>query len=64
LTSSILTQIQTIAESGYFDTGERNEGYIIKYKFTPCMNWGPVSYLAVTGQIDLDKLGTGYIEIS
>ena len=26
LTSSILTQIQTIAESGYFDTGERNEG--------------------------------------
>lgn len=64
LTGSILTQIQSIAKSGYFDTGERNEGYVIKYKFTPCMNWGPVSYLAVTGQIDLDKLGTGYIEIS
>ena len=28
------------------------------------MNWGPVSYLAVTGQIDLDKLGTGYIEVN
>lgn len=64
LTSSILTQIQTIAESGYFDSGERNKGYVIKYRFTPCMNWGPVSYLSVTGQIDLDKLGTGYIEVN
>lgn len=64
LKDSVLTEIQAIAESGYFDTGERNEGYVIKYTFTPCMNWGPVSYLAVTGQIDLDKLGTGYIDIS
>ena len=60
----VLKKIKEIAESGYFDRGERNGGYIIKYKFTPCMNWGPVSYLSVTGQIDLDKLGTGYIEVN
>lgn len=64
LQGDVLNEIQTIAKSGYFDRGERNGGYIIKYKFTPCMNWGPVSYLSVTGQIDLDKLGTGYIEIN
>lgn len=64
LTDEVRKYIQTITRFGYFDTGERNKGYIIKYKFTPCMNWGPVSYLAVTGQIDLDKLGTGYIDIS
>lgn len=64
LTKSVLTKVQDIAKSGYFDTGQRNEEYVIKYKFTPCMNWGPVSYLSVTGQIDLDKLGTGYIDIS
>lgn len=64
LQGEVLNKIQSIAKSGYFDTGERNEEYVIKYKFTPCMNWGPVSYLAVTGQIDLDKLGTGYIDIS
>lgn len=64
LTDKVLEEIQKISKDGYFDLGERNGGYIIKYKFTPCMNWGPVSYLAVTGQIDLDKLGTGYIEIN
>ena len=64
LTDKVLKEIQTISKSGYFDRGERNGGYIIKYKFTPCMNWGPVSYLSVTGQIDLDKLGTGYIEVN
>lgn len=60
----VLKKIKEIANSGYFDSGERNGGYVIKYKFTPCMNWGPVSYLSVTGQIDLDKLGTGYIEVN
>lgn len=60
----VLKKIKEIANSGYFDRGERNNGYVIKYKFTPCMNWGPVSYLSVTGQIDLDKLGTGYIEVN
>ena len=64
LKDAVRKYIQTITRFGYFDTIERNKGYIIKYKFTPCMNWGPVSYLAVTGQIDLDKLGTGYIEIN
>jgi len=28
------------------------------------MNWGPISYLAVSGSIDLDKLGTGYIGLN
>lgn len=64
LTDKVLEEIQKISKEGYFDSGKRNGGYIIKYKFTPCMNWGPVSYLSVTGQIDLDKLGTGYIEIN
>lgn len=64
LQDEVLGEIQKISKDGYFDRGERNGGYIIKYKFTPCMNWGPVSYLSVTGQIDLDKLGTGYIEVS
>ena len=64
LTDEVLKEIQKISKDGYFDRGERNGGYIIKYKFTPCMNWGPVSYLSVTGQIDLDKLGTGYIGIN
>ena len=62
--NSVLEKIQEISKDGYFDSGERNKGYVIKYKFTPCMNWGPVSYLSVTGQIDLDKLGTGYIEVN
>lgn len=64
LTDKVLEEIQKISKNGYFDSGERNGGYVIKYKFTPCMNWGPVSYLSVTGQIDLDKLGTGYIEVN
>lgn len=64
LTDTVLEEIQKISKEGYFDSGERNGGYVIKYKFTPCMNWGPVSYLSVTGQIDLDKLGTGYIEVN
>nr|DAR22782.1 MAG TPA: hypothetical protein [Caudoviricetes sp.] len=28
------------------------------------MNWGPISYLSVSGSIDLDKLGTGYIGLN
>lgn len=64
LKDTVKTQIDSIAGSGYFDTGSRNDNYIIRYEFIPCMNWGPVSYLAVSGQIDLDRLGTGYIDIS
>ena len=26
---------------------------ILKYTFTPCMNWGPLDYLSVEGSIDL-----------
>lgn len=64
LKDNILSEIDNIASSGYFDKGQRDENYILRYEFTPCMNWGPVSYLSVSGQIDLDKLGTGYIDIS
>lgn len=64
LRGTVASKIQEIADSGYFNLGARNEQYIIRYQLTPCMNWGPLSYLTVSGQIDLDKLGTGYIEIS
>ena len=47
-----------------FNKKDRNSGCILEYTFTPCMNWGPVSYLAVSGSIDLDKLGTGYIDLT
>ena len=64
LHGSVASKVQEIANTGYFNLGDRNEQYIIRYELTPCMNWGPLSYLTVSGQIDLDKLGTGYIEIS
>ena len=56
--------IKTIIDSIDFNEKDRDYGYILKYTFTPCMNWGPVSYLAVSGSIDLDKLGTGYIGLT
>ena len=37
---------------------------ILKYTFTPCMNWGPLDYLSVEGSIDLQKIGTGEIELT
>lgn len=62
--SIIKSQIQSLADSGYFTQKERNGNYILRYTFTPCMNWGPISYLSVSGPIDLDKLGTGYIGLN
>lgn len=56
--------VKTIIDSIDFNEKDRNHGYILKYTFTPCMNWGPVSYLAVSGSVDLDKLGTGYIGLT
>lgn len=56
--------IKTIIDSINFNEKDRDYGYILKYTFTPCMNWGPISYLAVSGSIDLDKLGTGYIGLT
>lgn len=56
--------IKAIIDRIDFNEKDRNYGYILKYTFTPCMNWGPVSYLAVSGSIDLDKLGTGYIGLT
>lgn len=62
--NKVYKKIKELSENGYFDTKERNKNYIIKYAFTPCMNWGKIQYLETTGQIYLDKLGTGYIGLS
>ena len=61
---SVYKQLTEIAKKGYFDDNVREDQYTIRYKFTPCMNWGPISHLAVSGSIDLAKLGTGYIDVS
>ena len=64
LQEEFLSKVQKIVKDEYFNSGSRNEQYIIKYEFTPCMNWGPLTNLTVSGQIDLDKIGTGYINLS
>ena len=56
--------VKAIINTIPFEKKDRDYGYILKYTFTPCMNWGPVTYLAVSGSIDLDKLGTGYIGLT
>lgn len=62
--NSIKSRIIKLANQGYFNQKERNGNYILKYTFTPCMNWGPIQHLQVNGQIDLDKIGTGYIGLN
>ena len=42
---------------------EKREERTISYTLTPCMTWGPISYLARSGTIQLDKVGSGYIEL-
>ena len=49
---------------GYDFNKQQRDPLILTYEFTPCMNWGPVKYLTVRGQIDLAKLGTGIIELN
>lgn len=55
--------IDDLSKNGYFETINR-EKCILNYTFTPCMNWGKVSHLEVKGQIDLSKIGTGYIGLN
>lgn len=62
--NTIKSRIIELANQGYFNQKERNGNYILKYTFTPCMNWGPIQHLQVNGQIDLDKIGTGYIGLN
>lgn len=62
--TNVKSQLQAISNDGYFTQKDREGNYILRYTFTPCMNWGPISYLAVSGSIDLDKLGTGYIGLT
>ena len=42
---------------------EAREERTISYTLTPCMTWGPITYLAKSGTIQLDKIGSGYIEL-
>lgn len=58
------SKIKDIINTIDFSKKNRNTGYILNYTFTPCMNWGALTYLAVSGAIDLDKLGTGYIGLT
>lgn len=57
------TSIET-ALSGYDFKKQGRDPLVLTYEFTPCMNWGPIKYLTVRGQIDLAKLGTGIIELN
>lgn len=42
---------------------EKREERSIAYTITPCMTWGPITYLARSGVIQLDKVGSGFIEL-
>lgn len=44
--------------------GSEKSGKILKYSFTPYMNWGELPYLTIKGQIDLDKVGTGEVKLN
>lgn len=45
-----------------YDTKERPER-TVEYTITPCMMFGPINYLAKSGIIQIDKIGTGYMEL-
>lgn len=51
--------LYTVNNYDYKNRPERN----IKYEITPCMPFGPINYLMRSGIIQLDKIGTGYIEL-
>lgn len=42
---------------------EKREERSIAYTITPCMTWGSITYLARSGVIQLDKVGSGFIEL-
>lgn len=58
------TKIATALSKRYDFTKQQRSPLVLTYEFTPCMNWGPVKYLTVKGQIDLAKLGTGIVELN
>lgn len=47
----------------YFMSNTRNK-VLLDYTITPCMHWGPVTHLAIEGQIDLQYIGSGYINLN
>ena len=58
------TEISKYLQNNYDFTKQQRTPLVLTYEFIPCMNWGPVNYLTVRGQIDLAKLGTGIIELN
>lgn len=47
----------------YFKNEPRPE-CLLHYTITPCMNWGTVEQLKVSGNIQLHRIGTGYIDLN
>lgn len=57
------TDVLSKLPNNYFNQSER-EIYTLNYELIPCMIWGPVKHLAVKGSIALDKIGSGFIDLS
>ena len=51
--------METIKDYDITNRPERD----VTYTLTPCMTYGPIDYLSVSGIIQLDKVGTGYMEL-
>lgn len=45
-----------------YDT-EKREKRTLYYEITPCMFFGPIPYLKKSGVIQIDKIGTGFMEL-
>lgn len=46
-----------------YNTQERPQRDIL-WELTPCMKFGPIPYLKKSGIVELDKVGTGFIDLS
>lgn len=49
----------TVRGYDYINRPEKN----VEFTIIPCMTFGPIKYLQKSGIIQLDKIGTGYIEL-
>lgn len=68
---SYLTKIDNIldteAQAEYFNPKKkraRDKGYILTLTITPYMNWGMLTYLQRELVIDIDKINTGFIDVT
>lgn len=50
----------TVKDYDYKNRPERD----IEWRLTPCMSYGPIKYLSKAGILQLDKVGTGFINLS